>query len=390
MRRLSFQIPMLFTTAALLAGCSGNKESGDSTATTSTSTETGETGIAGPTAVWTEAFDTSATGALSGVWGNAPDDVWIVGGVTEQGEAYHYDGSTWSEVAVLEGVGLLVWVYGFATDDVWAVGVDGAGVHWDGTEWSVVNFGTTEDLWGVFGFSTDDIWIVGGDPNEGDPLIIRYAGTPVVPVAPEQNPRGAKSLFKVWGIEGAVHHRSDRHPAALGRRELAVRAGRRGQPGLREPVGHRHQPDRRVGGRGNGRIATWAAHPGHHRAHRNRRPQRHHDGLAHRSRRGRSQRLRGLFRPEHRHLTDEGFLTFDDIHAAWYDGAGTTWAVGGNFLEPFTGVAYSRRWRTDASVGTASRAGNGGRLRDRFQARPPVTPPSGDDGHGPSPPASRA
>ena len=26
-----------------------------------------------------------------------------------------------------------------------------------------------------------------------------------------------------------------------------------------------------------------------------------------------------------------------------YDGAGTTWAVGGNFLEPFTGVAYSRR-----------------------------------------------
>jgi hypothetical protein len=51
----------------------------------------------------------------------------------------------------------------------------------------------------------------------------------------------------------------------------------------------------------------------------------------------------GSFNPTTGTLTDEGFLTFDYIHAAWYDGAGTTWAVGGNFLEPFSGVAYSRR-----------------------------------------------
>jgi hypothetical protein len=51
----------------------------------------------------------------------------------------------------------------------------------------------------------------------------------------------------------------------------------------------------------------------------------------------------GSFNPTTGTLTDEGFLTFDDIHATWFDGVDTTWAVGGSFLAPFTGVAFRRR-----------------------------------------------
>ncbi len=332
------------TLGALLVGCAGDKGSGDS----AVPPHTGETGQVGPTAVWEEAFDTSSAGALSGVWGIAPDDVWIVGGVTEQGEAYHYDGTAWSAVAIPEGVGLLVWVYGFASDDVWAVGVDGAGAHWDGATWSVVDFGTTEDLWGIFGFSRDDLWLVGGDPDEGDPLIIRYDGSTatVVPVAPEENPRGARSLFKVWGIGGELYI-TGQTGTLLYWDGAAWRFQSGGSEANQDFVslwGTDTDHIVAVGGRGNGRIATW-------------------DGSAWTTISpsgvgglnavtmvsptetvvGGVNGYVGSFDPTTGILTDEGFLTFDDIHAAWYDGAGTTWAVGGHFLEPFTGVAYSRR-----------------------------------------------
>jgi hypothetical protein len=337
----------LLLLASALPACSGSKDSAD-TAPTHHTGETGDSGTSGPTIVWEEAFDTSSTGALSGVWGTAPDDVWIVGGVTEQGESYHYDGSTWSAVPVPEGVGLLVWVYGFASDDVWAVGVDGAGAHWDGTAWSAVDFGTTEDLWGIFGFSTTDLWIVGGDPDAGDPLILHYDGTTptVVPLDPAENPRGAKSLFKVWGIDNQLYI-TGQTGTLLAWDGEAWRFQSGGSEANQDFVslwGTSADHIVAVGGRGNGRIATW-------------------DGSAWTTLAPSG--IGGLnavtmvspteavvggvngyvasFDPTTGTLSNEESLTFDDIHAAWYDGAGTTWAVGGFFLEPFTGVAYSRR-----------------------------------------------
>ena len=333
-------VGLLVVGTAVFSACSGKDSSPEA--------HTGTTDTATPTVVWEEAFDTSGTGALSGVWGIAPDDVWIVGGVTEQGESWHYDGATWSEVAVPEGVGLLVWVYGFASDDVWAVGVGGAGAHWDGSAWTAVDFGTEEDLWGVFGFTRDDLWIVGGDPDEGDPLILRYDGTTptVVPVAAEENPRGARSLFKVWGIDGELF--------ATGQTGTLLRwdgeawrfqsGGAEADQDFVSLWGTSSSQIVAVGGRGNGRIATW-------------------DGSAWTTTSpsgigglngvamlspteavvGGVNGYVGHFDVTSGTLTDEGFLSFDDIHATWDDGAGTTWAVGGNFLEPFSGVAFRRR-----------------------------------------------
>ncbi|MCA9572201.1 MAG: hypothetical protein KC656_30385, partial [Myxococcales bacterium] len=35
--------------------------------------------------------------------------------------------------------------------------------------------------------------------------------------------------------------------------------------------------------------------------------------------------------------------TSHDIHALWSDGAGTTWAVGGRFYDPYEGTAWRRK-----------------------------------------------
>lgn len=99
--------------------------------------------------LWAEAFDTTASGALSGVWGSGPDDVFIVGGKTDAGEVYHFDGDTWAPQAVPASTDLLVWVFGFAPDDVFAVGVGGSAVHYDGRAWAALDTGTDADLWGV-------------------------------------------------------------------------------------------------------------------------------------------------------------------------------------------------------------------------------------------------
>ncbi|MCH7995249.1 MAG: hypothetical protein IIB57_12510, partial [Planctomycetes bacterium] len=153
--------------------------------------------------VWRHAFDASLSGALSAVWGNSPDDVFVVGGTPEQGEIYHYDGAVWRAMRV-PPVPLLVWVYGFGSDDVYAVGVGGGAVHFDGSTWTALNSGTDEDLWGVWGQAPDDIWIVGGNVGQGDPVLLHYNGAEFTALATPSNDRNASSLFKVWGIGSKV------------------------------------------------------------------------------------------------------------------------------------------------------------------------------------------
>jgi hypothetical protein len=52
-------------------------------------------------------------------------------------------------------------VWGSSASDVWAVGYGGLVIHYDGTAWSRVDAGTTNDLHGVSGTSASDAWLVG-------------------------------------------------------------------------------------------------------------------------------------------------------------------------------------------------------------------------------------
>ncbi|MCA9617540.1 MAG: hypothetical protein KC731_00875 [Myxococcales bacterium] len=297
---------------------------------------------------WEEAFDTSDAGSLSGVWGSGPDDVFIVGGSDDGGEIYHYDGTSWSPMTLPAGTPLMVWSYGFGPSDVYSVGLEGAMLHYDGSSWSAIDTGTTEQLWGIFGFSPSDLWIVGGDPFTDDPLILHYDGSTFTPhvVEASENLQGAKSLFKVWGIDGTVY--------AVGQKGLILRfdgsawkampAGAKADQDFVSLWGTRADHIVAVGGRGNGRIATfdgqsWTtvapnALGGLNAVHMVEDDVAVIGGIL---------GFAGRFEVGSGEVVNEADgLTRVDIHAIWGDGQGTHWAVGGSFISPHQGVALKR------------------------------------------------
>lgn len=310
---------------------------------------TGDTGT-GPLASWALAWDTTGAGALSGVWGSGPDDIWMVGGQPGSAEIYHYDGAAWSPVPSPD-VALLVWVYGFGPDDVWSVGEEGAVVHWDGDSWTAFDSGTTEDLWGVWGAAPDDLWIVGGDPNDGDPAVLHYDGSAFNPVAldPVNNDRAAHALFKVWGIGG--------HTWAVGQYGLIVSWD--GAQWVQQGTGASDDfvslwgPDAdhvvAVGGRSSAQIATlsgdaWTTvYP------------RMVPGLNAVTFDGGTGVIGGLTGwvgsvdpadPENPVSELDPDPQRVDVHALWSDGAGAVWGVAGHFYDPYYGTALVR---TEAS-----------------------------------------
>lgn len=287
-------------------------------------------------------------GALSGVWGSGPDDVFVVGGTADAAEVYHFDGADWSPHDA-PALPLLVWSTGFGPDDVYAVGVGGGAAHWDGAAWTVLDTGVDTDLWGVFGFASDDLWVVGGDVDAGDPTLLHWDGAAFTafPVDPAENPMAASALFKVWGIDG--------HLWAVGQGGLILAWD--GAAWTRQPAGPEADQDFvslwgtsadrvvAVGGRGNARIATW-------------------DGAAWTTVAPSGVGgLNGVFLHDAHRATvcgtnafvatldvDSGALDVEEpagnteLHAVWGDGQ-RTYVVGGQFRAPFTGLAMVKEGR---------------------------------------------
>lgn len=296
---------------------------------------------------WDDAFDTSATGALSGVWGASPDDVFIAGGSDAGAEIYHFDGRDWTPAILPDDAGMLSWVYGFRADDVYAVGVGGTALHWDGSTWTALDTPTTEDLWGVFGLAPDDVWMVGGTLQQGAPELLHWDGVAFTSYAlpAEQNNRDATALFKVWGAADTLF--------AVGQRGLilrwsgaewrAVSAGAQADQDWVSLWGSGPDHIVAVGGRANARIATW-------------------DGSAWTT--AAPSGVGGLnavtlldpgtalvagvngyaatLDIATGALTREPPISAIDLHATWFDGDRTAYAVGGRFIEPFAGVALAR------------------------------------------------
>jgi hypothetical protein len=299
---------------------------------------------AGPAVAWEPAFEQLQGSFLSSVWGSGPDDVFVVGGNREQGEVHHHDGQSWS-VEVLEDEQVLVWVHGFSSSSVYAVGLGGSAVRFDGESWQDMGYPGEEDLWGIWGASEDDMWIVGGAIADGAPVLTHYDGEQFTPVEldSEQNPVDAHALFKVWGSGDRV--------IAVGQRGLVL--VRDGGEWTRASAGANADDDFislsgtsaddvvLVGGRNTARVATSAGG-----AFETVKPSGtaglagvHVDdtgvyvgGLL---------GTVGLFDRETGEVIQEDTLPLD-VHAMWGDGAGTIYAVGGVFAEPFMGIAYTR------------------------------------------------
>lgn len=145
---------------------------------------------------------TSEQGALLGVWGTSPDDVWAVGGTATEPLVLHYDGASWSRVPV-PGQARLWNVYGFGIADVYAVGEHGLVLHFDGHEWAISSSGTDATLYGLWGASGEDVWLAGGsviDPA-GSATLLRGTGAEFHPVADLPDALRPSALFKVHGFD---------------------------------------------------------------------------------------------------------------------------------------------------------------------------------------------
>jgi hypothetical protein len=101
---------------------------------------------------------TPNTSQLFGIWGAAANNLWAVGGDSQnQGVVWHYDGMHWTVVDVSsvlpsgEGSTILYKVWGRSASDVFAVGETGVVLHYDGMNWSAVASGVSNALFTVHG-----------------------------------------------------------------------------------------------------------------------------------------------------------------------------------------------------------------------------------------------
>lgn len=326
--------------AALLAGCPPTTPPDDSGRVCPGFDD----GCAAGEPKWTAAFDATGVGALSSVWGSSASDVFAVGGTPEQGEVYHFDGSSWTQMS-LPTVPLLVWVYGFGPDNVYAVGTRGAALHYDGTRWTALSSGTQDDLWGVWGAAPNDLWIVGGSPTGGAPVLMHFDGARFAPVAIPPLDRPATAFFKVWGIGGKVFAVGSNGVIIEKRGDAwsQVDAGPRADDDFVSLWGTSESEIVAVGGRSSARIAIYNGEswetlappgvPGLNGVCMLRSGEAIVDGL---------NGFVGRFDVRSRTLAGEPAPTTETLHAVWGADASRVFAVGGRFSPPFHGVALLR------------------------------------------------
>src|SRR5581483_348775 len=93
---------------------------------------------------------------LTGFWAFSSSDIWAVGA---KGTALHFDGQTWSGLTGPDA-DEFKGVWGAAPDDVWVIGV-GSAYHWDGARLSPIPSASVAEGNGISGTGPGDIWTVG-------------------------------------------------------------------------------------------------------------------------------------------------------------------------------------------------------------------------------------
>lgn len=185
----------------LLAACTSNQRASQDAmrgAEPDASVELSEAG-----ASWQQVL-TDLPSALTSVWGNGDEDVWVAGTDALDGRGpmvLHYVRGDWVRKRAAAR-GDLWWVHGFADGPVFFGGSDGTVVRFAGERFQRVaaprTYGT---VYGVWGANPDDVWAVGGDPIYGTGAFVwryhggRFEDVSELPVASKD----VTAYFKVWG-----------------------------------------------------------------------------------------------------------------------------------------------------------------------------------------------
>jgi hypothetical protein len=185
-------------------GCKDDDDDGHDTDTHETD-DTDPSGCAEPFSIIGDETNLPTTAFLS-LWMSSNQDVFIVGADDGTGPAVlHYDGSAWSRLAT------------GTTDDLWWVwAAPGSDLVWfSGAGGRVLTYTRSTGAWaetvitnpgyklfGIWGTSDTDIWTVGGDVlGNLDGIILHYDGTAWTEsaLAPRTTYGTPKQAFKVWG-----------------------------------------------------------------------------------------------------------------------------------------------------------------------------------------------
>lgn len=131
---------------------------------------------------WTLAtLNGQAPGALSGfsIFGFNDNDFWIYG----YDILYHWNGTNVIETR-LESTGVystadgaIHSAWGTSSSDMFFVGDSGTILHFDGTNWTKMNSGTTRQLNSICGTSDNNIYAVGYNTSTGQSEVLHYNGS---------------------------------------------------------------------------------------------------------------------------------------------------------------------------------------------------------------------
>ncbi|HVM97594.1 MAG TPA: hypothetical protein VMT89_14465 [Candidatus Acidoferrales bacterium] len=112
---------------------------------------------------------TPVSAPVWGVFAVAANDVWAVGGdpgATDPPFVLHYDGEAWTSATlpILQRPRVYAFfkVWASGPDDVYIVGQNGIILHYDGSQFTELGIGVSQDLIGIWGTGPDNIMVVGG------------------------------------------------------------------------------------------------------------------------------------------------------------------------------------------------------------------------------------
>lgn len=190
----------------------------DSDVDADTDTGTGEEVVCGWSEVDVGVDDSELDVEWSNVWGTSPDDVWVTGHRHDSYFYYeptvaHFNGDAWNvtHVDVSPGYGLTAaWssspsnVYSTTCSaSTWNPDVEGFLLHFDATTWTQIDVGLTfvTCIGAIWGLSADDLYVAGTvEPVEGEYRdMVHFDGSEWSVV--DEFVHGA--VFDFWGVEGS-------------------------------------------------------------------------------------------------------------------------------------------------------------------------------------------
>jgi len=134
--------------------------------------------------VWTSIVSGTNT-YFRGIWGSSASDIIAVGH-SSGGQGLYYDGNSWQSISI--GGGNLNDVWGTITEK-FAVGY-GTIAHFDGSTWTSMSSGTSQDIRNVWGQTSTDIFAVGAGG-----VILHYNGSAWANI----NSGTSLEIFSLWG-----------------------------------------------------------------------------------------------------------------------------------------------------------------------------------------------